>query len=117
MLILKLSKSGMPITGLIISSILTSLILIVYENKNIIEQFTMIGNLTILSTLIPYGITTIANLILINKKNKKIISIDSLLSIIALFYIAWAISECIKNVFNIWIIITMLSTLIYLIKK
>ena len=42
-----ISKSGVPIVGLLVSSILRSILLIKYSNNAFINQFAFIGKLTV----------------------------------------------------------------------
>jgi APA family basic amino acid/polyamine antiporter len=63
------NKSGAPIFGLIIGSILTSVLLVLNFTEGLLDQFTFIVNLTVLTALIPYLFVAASYIIiLINKK-------------------------------------------------
>lgn len=65
----KENKNGVPYLGLIIGSILTSLIMLMNFTDGLVEQFTFILNLTVLTALIPYLFVASAYVIIvINKK-------------------------------------------------
>ena len=63
------NKRGAPIFGLIIGSILTSVLFVLNFTDGLVEQFTFIVNLTVLTALIPYLFVAASYIIvLINKK-------------------------------------------------
>ena len=63
------NKKGVPALGMVIGSILTSMVMLMNYAGGLVEQFKFIVTLSVLSALIPYLFTTAAYmLILINKK-------------------------------------------------
>jgi len=87
------NKNGVPYLGVIIGSTLTSALLLLNLTDGLIEQFTFIVNLTVLSALIPYLFVAAAYIIvLIDKK----IHINNFIKTFALgslgfAYAVWAI--------------------------
>jgi APA family basic amino acid/polyamine antiporter len=50
----KENKNGAPIFGVLIGSVLTSIILLLNVSDGLVDQFTFIVNLTVLACLVPY---------------------------------------------------------------
>jgi APA family basic amino acid/polyamine antiporter len=63
----RLSPSGTPVFGLVITSILVTLLLLLTLDKGLIEQFKFITLLATLSSLIPYLFTTMAEIMIFKK--------------------------------------------------
>lgn len=89
----KENKKGVPILGLIIGSILSSLIMLMNYTEGLVEQFEFMVLLTTLTCLVPYLFTTASyGLVILNKKfqtkNKLNISV---LAILGFTYSLWAI--------------------------
>jgi APA family basic amino acid/polyamine antiporter len=83
------NKKGAPIFGLIIGSVLTSILLILNFAEGLVDQFTFIVNLTVLTALIPYLFVAASYvIILINKK----IHIHSFIKTFALGSLGFAYS-------------------------
>ncbi|EDP45978.1 amino acid permease [Rickettsiella grylli] len=93
---LKKSKSGTPIVGLIVSSILISLLLLMTLNHSLVKQFTLIILLATLASLIPYFLTTMSELVIfykypgLFKKDRKLLR-SVIIAILAGIYSFWVI--------------------------
>jgi APA family basic amino acid/polyamine antiporter len=87
-----LSKAGTPVFGLILSSILISLIMILNFTNGLVEKFTFIILLATLATLVPYLFSTLAQLkfIYLARNNKTLIKL-SIITILAFLYSVWAV--------------------------
>jgi basic amino acid/polyamine antiporter, APA family len=89
------TKAGTPITGLFVSSILVSLLLLLTLNDSLVKQFTLITLLATLASLIPYFFTAMAELMLLirlrKEFNRRRFIITALVAIIAGIYAFWAI--------------------------
>lgn len=89
----KENKNGVPILGLIIGSVLTSLVMLMNYTGGLVEQFKFIILLATLCTLIPYLFTTAAyGLIMMDKKygGRRLISGIGV-GVLAFSYSLWAI--------------------------
>ena len=92
----KLSKNGIPVTGLIIASVLASLLVGINFTKGLVEMFSFIIMLSTLSCLLPYLFSSVSEIALYLKKkksynkNKLIAAIG--ISIPAFLYSLWAIT-------------------------
>lgn len=87
----KLSSRHAPVAGLVVSSLLISLLLLLTLNKNLVEQFTFIILLATLSGLIAYLLSTMAYVLLVIR-NDKIIPKLALCKTVVLAAIAFAYS-------------------------
>ena len=92
----KESRFGTPIVGLIISSILITILLLLTLNKSMVAQFTLIILIATLASLIPYLYTCMAELMIFLKHKdtipKKQIITSSVIAILAMIYAFWAIA-------------------------
>ncbi len=89
----KENRKGAPVLGLIIGSILSSIVMLMNFSENLVTQFTFMVNLTVLASLIPYLFVSASYiLILIDRKIhmggilKKII-----LGLLGFLFSLWAI--------------------------
>jgi APA family basic amino acid/polyamine antiporter len=65
----KENKNGAPFLGLIIGSLLTSVVMLMNFTKGLVDQFELIANLVVFTALIPY-LFTAAAYILVNIEKK-----------------------------------------------
>lgn len=88
-------KNGAPVFGLIISSILVSLLLLFRYNSSLIDEFNFIILLATLTALIPYIYTSLAEVILLmrqpEKADRKILCKAGFIAAVAFIYSFWAI--------------------------
>ncbi len=89
----KENKNGTPILGMIIGSVLTSAILLLNFNDGLVEQFTFIVNLTVLTCLVPYLFVSASYIIILIEKKTHINSIlkTFVLGGLGFAYSLWAI--------------------------
>jgi APA family basic amino acid/polyamine antiporter len=87
------NKNGVPYLGVIIGSALTSGILLMNLTDGLIEQFTFIVNLTVLTALIPYLFVAAAYIIVLIEKKLHINSVIKTFALgsLGFAYSAWAI--------------------------
>lgn len=94
--------NGTPIVGLIISSVLISILLILRYGASLVDQFTFIILLATLASLIPYLLTTAAEFILYVKGHEDFqsrrLGKGLVIAIFAFIYAFWAISGAGKAV-------------------
>lgn len=64
----KENKKGVPYLGLIIGSVLTSLIMLLNFSEGLVDQFTFVVNLTVLTCLIPYLFVSASYIIVMIQK-------------------------------------------------
>lgn len=91
----KASRSGTPAVGLVITSILITLLLLLTLDADLVKQFTFIILLATLSSLIPYLFTVVALLVIYEKdperfSGKKIL-VSVIIAILAMIYAFWTI--------------------------
>jgi APA family basic amino acid/polyamine antiporter len=89
------SKNQTPIVGLVVSSILISLLLLLTLNKTLVQQFTFIILLATLSQLIPYLFTAMAELVIFIRERERFkasrIFSSVVIAIVASIYAFWTI--------------------------
>lgn len=67
----KLNRGGVPIWGLIISSVVISALLLLTISHTLIKQFNLLILMTAFTSLLPYLYTAIAEIILLDYKKKS----------------------------------------------
>ncbi len=98
----KLSKRGTPAFGLILSSCLVTLVLILNFQKNLVEQFTFIILLATLAAIVAYLYTTMAEYLIFAKHRetfeKKEIVRSLIIAGLGFVYAYWALISAGKDV-------------------
>lgn len=91
----KVNANGTPVIGLIIASMLITMLLALSIDMKLIEQFKLIISIAVFATLIAYVFTTIGEMILFHKYPEKFSSSNfikaTIISILALLYSVWMI--------------------------
>ncbi len=88
----KRNKADIPAKGLIITSILTSLLLLLSTNPNLVKQFNLLILIATFAALIPYFYTAMAEIIVIKQQGKvKKGRIHIAIAILTSLYAFWAI--------------------------
>ncbi len=91
----RLTRNGTPIVGLVVSSILITMMLAMQYGANMVELFTRIILLATLASLIPYIFTSVAEILLYFRRrelfNKQRLGLMLLLGSLAFVYSFWAI--------------------------
>ncbi|MBN1388955.1 MAG: amino acid permease [Bacteroidales bacterium] len=92
----KTSKKGIPVTGLIIASVLASILVGINFTRGLVGMFSFIIMLSTLSCLLPYLFSSLSEIAMHIKKKytltKSGLIISVCISIPALLYSLWAIS-------------------------
>jgi APA family basic amino acid/polyamine antiporter len=92
----KVSKNGTPVSGLIFSSLLITVLMALNYTKGLVELFTFIILLATLTALIPYVFTSMAELMIFIKhperfSGQKLLG-SSVIAVFAFIYSIWAIA-------------------------
>ena len=90
----KNNKKGAPILGLIIGSLLSSVVMLMNFSDSLVSQFTFMVNLTVLACLVPYLFVSAAYTIIVLQKNKEPSSSilkTVILGLLGFLYSLWAI--------------------------
>jgi APA family basic amino acid/polyamine antiporter len=92
----KISRKGVPVMGLLIASVLASILVSVNYSRGLVNMFSFIIMLSTLSCLLPYLFSSLTELSLYirNKKssNKKRVIKATMIAIPAFLYSVWAIT-------------------------
>jgi basic amino acid/polyamine antiporter, APA family len=86
----KESKNGTPVTGIVISSVLISILMSMNFTRSLADTFTFMILLTTLTVLLPY-LFSIISLVMLEYKQKKLTSFKLIVSVLAFLYSMWAI--------------------------
>lgn len=91
----KVSKRGIPLVGLFISSVLASILVSMNYSKGLVQMFSFIIMLSTLTVLVPYLLSSLAEIMLYLKKKKnyhnKQLHIAISISVPAFLYSFWAV--------------------------
>jgi len=91
----KVSKKGIPIIGIIISSVLASMLVSMNYSKGLVQMFSFIIMLSTLTCLVPYLVSSLVEIALYlwkrERHQKKQLRIAILVSVPAFLYSIWAI--------------------------
>jgi len=89
------SKKNIPIFGLVISSILATVLILMNYTRGLVEMFTFIIMVATLATLLPYLLSTASELVIYyrsqEKYNNKQLIGKSIISILAFLFSIWAV--------------------------
>jgi len=92
----KVNKKGIPIIGLLIASVLATLLVSFNYTKGLVKMFSFIIMLSTLSCLLPYLFSSLSEIALYMRRKKSFnrlrLLITSLISIPAFLYSVWAIT-------------------------
>lgn len=113
------NKKGVPILGIIIGSVLTSIILIVGMSDGLVDQFEFVVNLTVLACLIPYLFVSASYIITLIEKNAQPKSFLKTFSLgtLGFAYSLWAIFGSGSEVVFYGLILLLLGIPFYLLMK
>ncbi len=104
----RISKHDTPAHGLVFSSVLASVLLIMNYSKSLVEQFTFIILLATLNTLVPYLFCSLAELMLRRK-----LSYNSVVSVLAFAFSLWAIAGAGREIVYWGFLLLMLGFPVY----
>ncbi len=91
-----ISRRGVPVTGLIISSVLASALVSLNFSRGLVEMFSFVIMLATLNCLLPYLFSSLSEIMMYLKKkekpNRQLWILASSVSIPAFLYSLWAIT-------------------------
>jgi APA family basic amino acid/polyamine antiporter len=116
----KLNKVGAPAWGIIISSLLLSVLMYMNFSKALVEQFKFMILLSTLTVLIPYLFSAASYVLLLKKENvntpkERIIKLS--IAFLAFFYVLWAIAGSGQEVVYWGFLLLMLGIPVYIFMK
>ena len=85
------SRFGTPAKGIIFSSVLVSLLVLMNGSESLVDQFTYVILLATLATLLPYLLCSLARLTIAIKTQQSLSLLDVLVSLLAAAFSVWAI--------------------------
>jgi APA family basic amino acid/polyamine antiporter len=91
----RVSASGTPVFGLVISSVLVTLLMLLNYNKGLVDLFGWFLLLATMTTLIPYVFTTMAELMLFVTERRRFgsgpIAGSAIITTLAFLYSLWTL--------------------------
>ena len=90
----KTNKNNSPITGIVLSSILVSLLMLLNYSKTLVEAFTFMMKLSTLSVLTPYLFSTASLALFLYRSKEKNTKGKLLISFFAFCFSMWIIIGC-----------------------
>jgi APA family basic amino acid/polyamine antiporter len=88
----RLSQRGTPVIGIVISSVLATVLISLSYTKGLVEQFTFIILLATLASLVPYVMCSMAELMISDREGRRWGLRSSLIPILAFVFSLWAIA-------------------------
>ncbi|WP_216207361.1 amino acid permease [Amycolatopsis aidingensis] len=90
------SRTGTPVFGLVVSSVLVSVLMAMNYTATLVEQFTFVILLATLTTLVPYAYSAMAQLMLLLTDRERVtprrLAGHGLVAVLAFAYSVWAIA-------------------------
>ncbi|TKB44207.1 amino acid permease [Thalassotalea mangrovi] len=87
----KLSRYQTPANGIIISTILVSILVLMNYNESLIEQFTIVILLSTLTSVLPYLVSSLAHIKMSGKNSVRYSLMNTSISAFAAVFSAWII--------------------------
>ena len=92
----RISKRGTPIHSIVISSALVTLLVLGNYSRGLVDAFNFIISLAVMTTLLPYTMSTVARLILQIRERERLGTAisrhDIIISLLTFLYSIWALS-------------------------
>ena len=92
----RLSSRGTPVLGIVISSILVTLLMAMNYTRGLVDLFTFVILLATLTTLVPYVLSVISELVIFTRERERFkgenLAGPKIIAVIALLYSLWAIA-------------------------
>lgn len=85
------SKSNTPAKGIIISSVLVTLLVLMNASESLVDQFTFVILLATLAALLPYLLCALARLVIARKNQQPLPPLEVFICIVAIAFASWAI--------------------------
>ncbi len=89
-------RGGVPVVGLVVSSVLVTGLMLMNYNAGLVDQFTFIILLATLTTVIPYAYAAVAELVLLATDRAAFsggrLARDAVIALLAFGYSVWAIA-------------------------
>ena len=110
----RVSKRGVPAWGLVITSVLISLLMLFTMAPDLVKQFKVMILIATLANLVPYLYTPVSEIILLRAKKGRFETKAAIVAIIAIIYSFWAILGAGTQILSYGAILLLASIPIYL---
>jgi APA family basic amino acid/polyamine antiporter len=89
-------RGGAPVVGLVVSSVLVTVLMAMNYTRSLVDQFSFILLLATLTTLVPYAYSAMAQLMLLVTDRARFsgrrLAVDAVIAVLAFAYSVWAIA-------------------------
>ncbi len=113
----KLSSRGTPVTGIVMSSVLVTVLISMNYSRGLVEQFNFIILLASLNTLVAYTLSSTAELMIFIKERERFrgqrLVGSSIIAVLAFFYSLWAIAGAGKDIVYLGFILLVAGIPVY----
>lgn len=109
----RVNKAQAPITGIVLSSVLVSILMLFNFSKSLVETFAFMMQLTTLAVTTPY-LFSIASLVWVSKRGEPGYARKLAVSILAFAFTVWIIIGCGQDVIWMGLILLLLGTPVYM---
>lgn len=110
----RINRKGVPGWGLVITSALISILMLITISPDLVKQFKVIILIATLANLIPYLYTPVAEIILLRNKEGRFEIKAALIAFIALIYAFWAIIGAGQDILSYGAVLLLASIPLYL---
>lgn len=111
----KCNSRGVPVQGLIVTSVLMSVLLLLTASENLVQQFQIIILLATFATLVPYLYSTVAEVVFLRKGGKPTCKLymQVVIAIFAGLFSFWAMMSAGKEIVFYGVILLLTSVPLY----
>ncbi|WP_317129252.1 amino acid permease [Maribacter algarum] len=113
----KQNKNGSPIIGIILSSILASILMLLNFSQSLVDAFTFMMTLSTLSVIVPYLFSAASLGFILYNRNKKFTNPLLWISVLAFLFCIWIIMGCGFEVVIYGLILFLVSLPFYFVLK
>lgn len=113
----KVNKHGAPVRGIIISSLLASVLMLLNYSKSLVEAFTFMMMLSTLSCLIPYLFSALSFIILKKKEGGTLLDPMIWVASICFVFCVWIVYGCGQEVVFYGFLLLLAGMPVYIISK
>lgn len=113
----KTNKNGAPIAGIVLSSVLVSLLMMLNYSKSLVEAFTFMMKLSTLSVITPYIFSTASFVILMFLNKEKGSTGKLIIASLVFCFLLFIIIGCGQDIVSLGFILLMLGIPFYVLLK
>ncbi|HAZ16211.1 MAG TPA: amino acid permease [Parachlamydiales bacterium] len=110
----RLNKRGVPALGLIITSFLISLLLLLTISPDLVKQFQVLILLATFTSLVPYLYTPVSEILLLREEKGRLEKGTVCIAVVAMLYALWALVGSGTEILSYGALVLLVSIPLYL---